>query len=80
MNSRDFEGYRNDVPTIKWPNDAQLAVSIVVNIEEGQSFQETETNVMSRFMKLNKIGVRDLCMESHFEYGPRVGWPRIRNA
>ena len=35
MNSRDFEGYRNNVPRINWPNDAQLAVSIVVNIEEG---------------------------------------------
>ena len=23
-------------------------------------------------------GVRDLCMESHFEYGTRAGWPRIR--
>ena len=22
-------------------------------------------------------GVRDLCMESHFEYGTRAGWPRI---
>jgi peptidoglycan/xylan/chitin deacetylase (PgdA/CDA1 family) len=23
-------------------------------------------------------GARDLCMESHFEYGTRAGWPRIR--
>ena len=23
-------------------------------------------------------GVRDLCMESHYEYGTRAGWPRIR--
>jgi allantoinase len=24
-------------------------------------------------------GARDLCMESHFEYGTRAGWPRIRD-
>ena len=23
-------------------------------------------------------GVRDLCMESHYEYGTRAGWPRLR--
>ena len=83
MNSRDFEGYRNDVPKIKWPNDAQLAVSIVVNIEEGAELSlgnGDERNEQIYEVVDQVIGVRDLCMESHFEYGPRAGWPRIRNA
>lgn len=83
MNSRDFEGYRNDVPKIKWPNDAQLAVSIVVNIEEGAELSignGDERNEQIYEVVDQVIGVRDLCMESHFEYGPRAGWPRIRDA
>ena len=83
MNSRDFEGYRNNVPRIKWPNDAQLAVSIVVNIEEGAELSignGDELNEHIYEVVDQVIGVRDLCMESHFEYGPRAGWPRIRDA
>jgi len=83
VNSRDFEGYRNDVPQIKWPNDARLAVSIVVNVEEGAelslgSGDERNEHIYEVIDQV--IGVRDLCMESHFEYGPRAGWPRIRDA
>ncbi len=32
---RDLVGYGNNVPQIRWPGDAQIAVSIVINYEEG---------------------------------------------
>ena len=33
--SRDFAGYADQYPDVRWPNGAQLAVSVVLNIEEG---------------------------------------------
>ena len=32
---RDFVGYGKDYPTIAWPNSARIAVSLVLNFEEG---------------------------------------------
>ena len=33
--ARDFRGYGGRPPAIRWPDDARVAVSVVVNIEEG---------------------------------------------
>ena len=33
--SRDFAGYANQYPNVRWPHGAQLAVAVVLNIEEG---------------------------------------------
>lgn len=78
---RDFAGYRNGVPAISWPNGARLAVSIVVNVEEGAELSigmgDERNEAIYEAVELVE-GVRDLCMESHFEYGTRAGWPRIR--
>ena len=30
---RDLAGYRGDPPPVSWPGGAQLALSIVVNVE-----------------------------------------------
>ena len=35
MTGRDFAGYRRGAPDITWPGGSRLAVSVVVNIEEG---------------------------------------------
>jgi allantoinase len=80
---RDFAGYRDGAPVMRWPNGAGLAVSIVVNIEEGAELSlgdgdEANESIYEAVEQVN--GARDLCMESHFEYGPRAGWPRIRDA
>jgi peptidoglycan/xylan/chitin deacetylase (PgdA/CDA1 family) len=82
-NERDFAGHRGRVPTIRWPGGAKLAVSLVVNVEEGAELSigmgdEANEAVYEAVERVD--GVRDLCMESHFEYGPRAGWPRIRAA
>jgi peptidoglycan/xylan/chitin deacetylase (PgdA/CDA1 family) len=82
MTDRDFAGYRDGAPPIRWPNGARLAVSIVVNIEEGAELSlgmgdERNEAIYEAVERVD--GARDLCMESHFEYGPRAGWPRIRD-
>lgn len=78
---RDFAGYRDQPPAIRWPGGARLAVSVVVNIEEGAelSIGDGDARNESIYEAVEEVqGHRDLCMESHFEYGPRAGWPRIR--
>ncbi len=78
---RDFRGYGGCPPKVVWPGGARLAVSLVVNVEEGAELsigQGDEANEGTYEVVDPIDGVRDLCMESHFEYGPRAGWPRIR--
>lgn len=79
---RDFRGYGGNPPAIRWPDGARLAVSVVVNVEEGAELtlgQGDERNESVYEVQEEIAGVRDLCMESHFEYGTRAGWPRIRD-
>ncbi len=83
MTTRDFAGYRHGAPDISWPGGARLALSIVVNVEEGAELTlgAGDTRNERIYEAVEGVeGVRDLCMESHFEYGPRAGWPRIRDA
>ncbi|WP_439573866.1 polysaccharide deacetylase family protein [Phreatobacter sp.] len=80
---RDFRGYGTTPPRIRWPDDARLAVSVVVNIEEGAELSIGAGDEANEFIyeAVERVeGVRDLCMESHYEYGTRRGWPRIRKA
>ena len=32
---RDYVGYGRNIPKVVWPNDARVAVSIIVNFEDG---------------------------------------------
>jgi len=82
---RDLVGYGRDLPPGGWPDDARLVVSLVVNYEEGseRSYamgdpdQETATEWNSYVLP---AGVRNLAMESMYEYGSRVGIWRIFDA
>ena len=38
MTTRDFVGYGLNPPAVEWPNGARLAVSVVVNYEEGSEY------------------------------------------
>ncbi len=79
---RDLVGYGNNPPAIRWPNNARLAVSVVINYEEGseRSFamgdpdQEPMTEWGSYPLPPE---IRNLAMESMYEYGSRVGIWRI---
>ena len=78
--ARDFMGYGKDAPSVAWPRDGQLAVSFVLNIEEGAEFTVTAGDPFNEDTHevRNRIeGAPDLCMESHFEYGARAGYWRI---
>ena len=84
MSTRDLVGYGPNPPVVKWPNEARIAVSVVVNYEEGSEYSlldgdprgetsgESPSNV--------PIGERDLANESFFEYGSRAGVWRIMRA
>ncbi|MDG4650175.1 polysaccharide deacetylase family protein [Roseibacterium sp. SDUM158017] len=68
---------------MRWPNGAGLAVSVVVNVEEGAELTLTAGDERNEhiYEAVERVdGAPDPCMESHFEYGPRAGWPRIRAA
>ena len=78
---RDFRGYGSNPPAVRWPRDARLALSVVVNIEEGAELSVAAGDATNEFIyeAVERVdGIRDLCMESHYEYGTRRGWPRIR--
>jgi peptidoglycan/xylan/chitin deacetylase (PgdA/CDA1 family) len=80
---RDFLGYAQAPSTVRWPGGRRLAVSVVVNVEEGAELSLGMGDEANEFVyeAVEPVeGARDLCMESHFEYGTRVGWGRIRAA
>ena len=78
---RDLVGYGRNTPQIEWPGGARIAVSLVVNYEEGAErstldgdpHHETNNEVPSPV----PAGDRDLNNESFFEYGSRVGVWRL---
>lgn len=79
---RDLHGYAQTYPDVRWPNGAQLAVSVVLNVEEGAELALSagdERNEARHEVNHEVVGVPDLCMESHFEFGARVGYWRITN-
>ena len=81
--TRDYRGYGQNPPQVRWPGGARLAVSLVVNVEEGAepSLSHGDASNEHIYEAVEKVeGVPDLCMESHFAYGTRAGWPRIRAA
>lgn len=80
---RDLRGYGSDPPAQPWPTGAGLAVSIVVNLEEGaertpadgDALRETSCEVPYPAAR----DERELIQESTFEYGSRVGhWRLLR--
>ena len=78
---RDLVGYGKHPPQAQWPGGARIAVSLVVNYEEGAEYStldgdphhETNGEVPSPVPP----GDRDLNNESFFEYGSRVGVWRL---
>jgi allantoinase len=79
---RDLVGYGSRPPTVRWPNDARVAVSIVLNYEEGGENCVLHGDAHSEAV-LTDVGAeplpdaRNLNVESTFEYGSRVGFWEI---
>lgn len=78
---RDFVGYGVDLPSIKWPDGARLALSLVVNYEEGaersRAFGDDVNEVMGELPRVVSPEHRDLATESVYEYGSRAGIHRL---
>ncbi|MFA8387292.1 MAG: polysaccharide deacetylase family protein [Pelagibaca sp.] len=80
---RDLKGYFGAEPAPCWPKEARLAVSFVVNVEEGAelSIGDGDERNEARYEAVEEVkGAPDPCMESHFGYGPRQGYKRIVDA
>ena len=81
---RDLVGYGRNRPAIIWPNGARVAVSLVVNFEEGAELAieqgDTETERFGEVASTSPPGTRDLVQEQVFDYGMRAGLWRFLDA
>ena len=78
--TRDLLGYAGSPPDPRWPGGARVAVSIVVNFEEGAEFSINDgdpENEAVYEIEQRLAGRPDPAIDSHFEYGSRAGWWRI---
>ena len=78
--TRDLLGYAGSPPDPHWPGGARVAVSIVVNFEEGAEFSISDgdpENEAVYEIEQRLAGRPDPAIDSHFEYGSRAGWWRI---
>ena len=76
---RDFTGYGRQLPAVHWPGDACVAVSFVVNFEEGAEFSITDGDARNEavYEVIDRQDSADPCIDSHFEYATRTAWWRI---
>jgi putative urate catabolism protein len=80
---RDLVGYGATPPDPRWPNGARLAVSFVLNYEEGgersvlEGDAESESYLQEVVGAPPVVGARSLTTESGFEFGSRVGFWRV---
>jgi peptidoglycan/xylan/chitin deacetylase (PgdA/CDA1 family) len=78
--ARRMENEQGREAGLRWPGGAGLAVSFVLNIEEGGEFSLTAGDARNESVHevVNEIvGAPDYCMETHFEYGMRAGYARV---
>jgi allantoinase len=80
---RDLIGYGATPPDPKWPGGARLALQIVLNYEEGGERSILHGDAESEAFLQEVVGiaplrgVRNLQVESIYEYGSRVGFWRL---
>ncbi len=67
--------------TVRWPNGARLALSLVVNVEEGSEMSVKEGDKgpepVDELGVALKIPIRNYGNESNYQYGINAGAPRI---
>ena len=80
---RDMVGYGRETPDPKWPGGARLAVQFVINYEEGgencilHGDPASEAFLSESIGAQPLVGVRNMNMESMYEYGSRAGFWRL---
>lgn len=79
---RDMVGYGAKKLKVKWPNNARIALQIVLNYEEGaencvlhgDKYSEV---FLSEIIGAQPVKARHISMESLYEYGSRSGFWRL---
>ncbi|MCW6510169.1 polysaccharide deacetylase family protein [Lichenifustis flavocetrariae] len=78
---RDLVGYGRHAPRVPLPNGGRVAISIVVNYEEGSEYAhpngDGRNDGMTESIYAMDPRYRDLCAESVYEYGSRAGIWRL---
>ncbi len=80
---RDLVGYSNKPPHANWPNNARLALQLVLNFEEGGENCILHGDAGSEAFLSEIVGAqgwpgqRHMNMESIYEYGSRAGFWRL---
>ena len=78
--ARDFVGYGKLTPRVEWPGRARIALSLVINFEEGSEqtplYGDPRTDSMPEVADV-PAGHRDMRRESFFDYGIKVGFWRL---
>ncbi|MFB3111511.1 MAG: polysaccharide deacetylase family protein [Gemmatimonadales bacterium] len=79
---RDFVGYGRHIPKVSWPDEARVAVNLVINYEEGSEVQMSADGRNESILGEMSLGLesqyRDLALESVYEYGARAGIWRLQ--
>jgi peptidoglycan/xylan/chitin deacetylase (PgdA/CDA1 family) len=80
---RDLVGYGGHPPKVVWPNNAKVAVNLVINYEEGSEAYErlgdSHTDGLAELNWAYGKDHRDFSMEAVYEYGSRAGVWRLLN-
>ncbi len=80
---RDFRGHGPDAPDAKWPDGAKIAISLVLNYEEGGENNILHGDGQSEAFLSDIAGAapwpnqRHWNMESIYDYGARAGFWRL---
>jgi putative urate catabolism protein len=79
---RDLAGYGRTPPDPKWPEGKKLAVQFVINYEEGGEHSVLHGDRQSEAFLTEEPtvafpNIRNINVESQYEYGSRVGWWRL---
>jgi putative urate catabolism protein len=83
VTERDLVGYGERPPDPQWPDGARLALSFVLNYEEGGEATPLEGDAASEAYLHEVVGAqpsvgrRSLTTESMFEFGSRAGFWRV---
>jgi peptidoglycan/xylan/chitin deacetylase (PgdA/CDA1 family) len=79
---RNLIGYGRHGPKVRWPGEARIAVSVVVNYEEGSEAShpagDGRNDGLTEVSYVMDPRFRDLAAESVFEYGSRAGIWRLQ--
>ncbi len=80
--SRNMVGYGSKGPKVEWPNNARIALQIVLNYEEGAenciiNGDKHSEVFLSEIIGAQPVKGRHINIESLYEYGSRSGFWRL---